>query len=111
MFGNGKVNVETWRCAATLRGHNGDVLDMAWSPHDAWLATCSVDNTVIVWNALKMPGEFPVINVNQSDIQVPTYVMFLRSRMHFTFFPEKFVTLNMSDFLIWGIYQTKSLLE
>lgn len=55
VFGSGKVNVETWRCATTLRGHNGDVLDMAWSPHDAWLATCSVDNTVIVWNALKMP--------------------------------------------------------
>lgn len=33
-----------------------DVLDVAWSPHDAWLATCSVDNTVIVWNALKLPG-------------------------------------------------------
>lgn len=55
--GGGKVNVETWRCAGTLRGHDGDVLDMAWSPHDAWLATCSVDNTVIVWNTLKMPGE------------------------------------------------------
>lgn len=33
-----------------------DVLDLAWSPHDAWLATCSVDNTVRIWNALKFPG-------------------------------------------------------
>ncbi|XP_021913667.1 protein HIRA isoform X2 [Zootermopsis nevadensis] len=61
VFGSGKVNVETWRCATTLRGHNGDVLDMAWSPHDAWLATCSVDNTVIVWNALKMPEMVAVL--------------------------------------------------
>jgi len=50
------VNVETWRCTATLRAHNGDVLDLAWSANDAWLASCSVDNTVIVWNALKFPG-------------------------------------------------------
>ncbi|XP_046386509.1 protein HIRA isoform X2 [Ischnura elegans] len=52
--GGGKVNVESWRCVSTLRGHAGDVLDLAWSPHDAWLATCSVDNTVIIWNAVNM---------------------------------------------------------
>jgi WD40 repeat protein len=83
VFGSGKVNVETWRCATTLRGHNGDVLDMAWSPHDAWLATCSVDNTVIVWNALKMPGEFHVTNMNQYDIQVPACeVLKIRNAFH-----------------------------
>lgn len=53
--GKGKINMETWRCVSTLRGHQGDVLDMAWSPHDVWLATCSVDNTVIVWDAAKLP--------------------------------------------------------
>ena len=37
-----------------------DVLDLAWSPHDVWLASCSVDNTVVVWNALKFPGEQPL---------------------------------------------------
>jgi protein HIRA/HIR1 len=68
VFGSGKVNVETWRCATTLRGHNGDVLDMAWSPHDAWLATCSVDNSVIVWNALKMPGGYLENHLNQLGI-------------------------------------------
>lgn len=55
--GGGMVNVESWRCSATLRGHDGDVLDLAWSSHDAWIASCSIDNTVIVWNALKLPGE------------------------------------------------------
>lgn len=54
--GKGQANVETWRCVSTLRGHHGDVLDMAWSPHDTWLATCSIDNSVIVWNAAKFPG-------------------------------------------------------
>nr|CAD7414526.1 unnamed protein product [Timema poppensis] len=62
VFGSGgKVNVETWRCNFILRGHGGDVLDLAWSPHDAWLASCSVDNTVIVWNALKMPEMIAIL--------------------------------------------------
>ncbi|XP_047105230.1 protein HIRA-like, partial [Schistocerca piceifrons] len=62
VFGSvGKVNVESWHCCMTLCGHNGDVLDMAWSPHDAWLASCSIDNTVIVWNALKMPEMVAVL--------------------------------------------------
>lgn len=43
-----------------------DVMDVAWSPHDAWLASCSVDNTVVIWNAVKFPGEKSYI----SDVQV-----------------------------------------
>nr|XP_024218249.1 protein HIRA-like isoform X3 [Halyomorpha halys] len=58
VFGSkGKVNVEGWRCAHTLRAHQGDILDMAWSPHDLYLATCSVDNTIIIWR----PENFPEI--------------------------------------------------
>ncbi|XP_047512693.1 protein HIRA homolog isoform X1 [Pieris napi] len=53
--GAGKHKAETWRCLATLRGHAGDVLDLAWSPLDKWLASCSVDNTIIIWNAEKFP--------------------------------------------------------
>ncbi|XP_018099608.1 protein HIRA isoform X2 [Xenopus laevis] len=49
------ANVEQWRCLSILRSHSGDVMDVAWSPHDAWLASCSVDNTVVIWNALKFP--------------------------------------------------------
>ncbi|BFZ18214.1 hypothetical protein BsWGS_21253 [Bradybaena similaris] len=48
---------EQWRPVFTLRGHAGDVLDLAWSPQDVWLATCSVDNTVVIWNALKFPEQ------------------------------------------------------
>lgn len=33
-----------------------DVMDVAWSPHDIWLASCSVDNTIVIWNARKFPG-------------------------------------------------------
>ncbi|XP_057688599.1 protein HIRA isoform X3 [Corythoichthys intestinalis] len=49
------ANVEQWRCVTILRNHTGDVMDVAWSPHDVWLASCSVDNTIVVWNARKFP--------------------------------------------------------
>ncbi|KAL4707394.1 hypothetical protein ACJJTC_008579 [Scirpophaga incertulas] len=60
--GAGKHKVETWRCLSTLRGHAGDVLDLAWSPLDKWLASCSVDNTIIIWNAEKFPEMVCVLN-------------------------------------------------
>uniref|UniRef100_A0A3B4UI06 Protein HIRA n=1 Tax=Seriola dumerili TaxID=41447 RepID=A0A3B4UI06_SERDU len=49
------ANVEQWRCVTILRNHTGDVMDVAWSPHDMWLASCSVDNTIVIWNARKFP--------------------------------------------------------
>ncbi|KAG9262018.1 protein HIRA [Astyanax mexicanus] len=49
------ANVEQWRCVTILRSHTGDVMDVAWSPHDLWLASCSVDNTIVIWNARKFP--------------------------------------------------------
>uniref|UniRef100_UPI00358E990C protein HIRA-like isoform X2 n=1 Tax=Myxine glutinosa TaxID=7769 RepID=UPI00358E990C len=57
VFGSGGnvANVEQWRCASVLRYHSGDVMDVAWSPHDAWLATGSIDNSVVIWNACKFP--------------------------------------------------------
>ena len=32
-----------------------DVLDLSWSPGDQWLASCSIDNTVVIWNVDKFP--------------------------------------------------------
>ncbi|XP_060763561.1 protein HIRA [Neoarius graeffei] len=57
MFGSSSklANVEQWRCFTILRNHTGDVMDVAWSPHDVWLASCSVDNTIVIWNARKFP--------------------------------------------------------
>ncbi|XP_014214855.1 protein HIRA [Copidosoma floridanum] len=52
LFG-AKAGVETWRCKSTLRSHSGDILDLAWAPHNPWLASASVDNTVIVWDTSK----------------------------------------------------------
>jgi len=57
VFGTGGtvVNIENWKCLHVLRGHLGDVLDIAWSPDDSYIATGSVDNSIIVWNAQKFP--------------------------------------------------------
>lgn len=49
------ANLEQWRCIATLNGHNGDILDLAWSANDDHLASCSVDNMIIVWDANNFP--------------------------------------------------------
>ncbi|XP_013116021.1 protein HIRA homolog [Stomoxys calcitrans] len=57
VFGTGGIqkNPESWKCVFTLRGHAGDVLDLAWSPQDRWLASCSVDNTIIIWDVQNFP--------------------------------------------------------
>ncbi|EDW26788.1 GL14721 [Drosophila persimilis] len=58
VFGTGGMqkNHESWKCFHTLRGHAGDVLDLAWSPNDIYLASCSIDNTVIIWDAQAFPS-------------------------------------------------------
>eukprot|EP00208_Stichococcus_sp_RCC1054_P007374 CAMPEP_0206146678 /NCGR_PEP_ID=MMETSP1473-20131121/31103_1 /ASSEMBLY_ACC=CAM_ASM_001109 /TAXON_ID=1461547 /ORGANISM="Stichococcus sp, Strain RCC1054" /LENGTH=256 /DNA_ID=CAMNT_0053543325 /DNA_START=283 /DNA_END=1049 /DNA_ORIENTATION=- len=50
-FGSSDVpNVENWKHVSTLKGHTNNVLDVAWSPEDRWLATASVDNTIAIWD-------------------------------------------------------------
>ena len=59
-FGAGAV-LERWGCVHMLRGHNGDVLDLSWSPDQKYLATCSVDNSIVVWNARDLPRKISVV--------------------------------------------------
>uniref|UniRef100_A0A1B0CV75 Protein HIRA n=1 Tax=Lutzomyia longipalpis TaxID=7200 RepID=A0A1B0CV75_LUTLO len=58
VFGSGGFtkSAENWRCVTTLRGHAGDILDIAWSPRDKWLSSCSVDNTIIIWDVFALPS-------------------------------------------------------
>lgn len=73
IFGSSKVNVETWKCIHTLNSHNGDVLDLAWAPHDGWLASSSVDNSVIVWNAHKFPEKVAVLKTHTGMVKGVTW--------------------------------------
>ncbi|XP_017768816.1 PREDICTED: protein HIRA homolog [Nicrophorus vespilloides] len=74
LFGSGgKVNVETWKCTHTLNSHNGDILDLAWAPHDGWLASASVDNTVIIWNTHKFPEKVAVLKGHSGMVKGVTW--------------------------------------
>lgn len=68
-----KQNVENWKCTFTLRGHSGDVLDLAWSPQDRWLATSSVDNSIIIWDALSFPNIISIIKGHTSLVKGVTW--------------------------------------
>lgn len=39
-----------------------DVLDLAWSPDDSFLASGSVDNTITIWNGQRFPGLYSLLN-------------------------------------------------
>ncbi|XP_005111056.1 protein HIRA isoform X3 [Aplysia californica] len=64
---------EQWRPVHTLRAHSGDVLDLNWSPQDIWLATCSVDNTIIIWNALKFPEQVATLRGHSGMVKGVTW--------------------------------------
>jgi protein HIRA/HIR1 len=42
-------NEENWTRWLSLQGHTMDVLEVAWGPGDSMLASCSIDNSVMVW--------------------------------------------------------------
>ena len=50
-------------------GHNGDVLDLAWGPGDVVLATASVDNNIIIWNAERMPEQITILRGHTSLVK------------------------------------------
>ena len=63
-FGSGAApNVERWRCVATLRGHSGDVVDVAWAPDACRLASVSLDNSVRIWEGSADGDAFSVLKV------------------------------------------------
>ncbi len=42
--------IENWRPVRRLAGHTSDVVDLAWAPHDMYLATISLDSVAIIYN-------------------------------------------------------------
>ena len=43
-------NLENWKAVLSLRGHSAGIPDLSWSPDDDLLASCSLDNTVLIWD-------------------------------------------------------------
>lgn len=46
----GSLSDNIWKEISVLRYHTADVIDLAWSSTDLQLASCSVDNTIAIWN-------------------------------------------------------------
>ena len=45
-----------------MRGHTGNVFDVRWGPNDRFLASCSVDNKIIIWNAKNFPEVYRTLS-------------------------------------------------
>ena len=69
----GGTSHEQWGCLHMLRGHSGDVLDLSWSPDQKYLASCSVDNTLVIWNAKDLPQKFAVIAGHEGLVKGVTW--------------------------------------
>ncbi|KAM9982209.1 hypothetical protein ACTFIZ_006748 [Dictyostelium cf. discoideum] len=44
---------EIWTSFVSLKGHSGDITDVIWSPDNQYLATCSLDKTILIWETTK----------------------------------------------------------
>ncbi|KJH44930.1 WD domain, G-beta repeat protein [Dictyocaulus viviparus] len=55
-------NVEKYRLAHTLHAHSMEVLSVEWSSDGRYMASASMDNSVIVWNAKKLPERVVVLD-------------------------------------------------
>ena len=69
----GGTTHEQWGCLHMLRGHNGDILGVSWSMDQKYLASCSVDNTIIIWNAKNLPEKVSSITGHQGLVKGVTW--------------------------------------
>ena len=47
----------------------GEILDLCWSLSDNYLASCSVDNTIIIWNGLNFPSKLHTIKQHSGMVK------------------------------------------
>ena len=50
VWGSTDVNLELWKPIRMLPGHENDILSVAWSEDDRYLASAGVDTMVLVWD-------------------------------------------------------------
>ena len=47
-----RLEGETWRESAVLRGHDDTILALAWRPNSDQIATASLDKLIVVWDSV-----------------------------------------------------------
>ncbi len=71
--GFGATTHEHWGCVHMLRGHSSDILDLSWSPDRKYLASCSVDNSIVIWNVRDLPQKTAVISGHSGMVKGITW--------------------------------------
>ncbi|CAF0987655.1 unnamed protein product [Didymodactylos carnosus] len=52
---------EKWSTRVVLREHKAEVLDLSWAPADRYLASCSVDNKIIVYDGKTLTSVIAIL--------------------------------------------------
>ncbi|EKX49410.1 hypothetical protein GUITHDRAFT_136078 [Guillardia theta CCMP2712] len=64
-LGNKNLSYEEWIVRHSFRGHELDVLHVAWCPNGTRLASCGLDNYVFVWD---LHGNVPVAKLRENGM-------------------------------------------
>uniref|UniRef100_A0A1I7TWL9 Protein HIRA n=1 Tax=Caenorhabditis tropicalis TaxID=1561998 RepID=A0A1I7TWL9_9PELO len=79
LFGTGRINsagsitggqnIERYKEYCVLRSHRMEVLSVEWSPNGRYLATGSLDNRIIIYNAKKLPSQVTILSECEMSVK------------------------------------------
>ncbi|XP_056415572.1 chromatin assembly factor 1 subunit B isoform X2 [Hyla sarda] len=67
-----ELNKENWTIFKSLRGHLEDVYDISWTQDSNYMVSASVDNSAIMWDAVK-GQKISIFNEHKSYVQGVTW--------------------------------------
>uniref|UniRef100_A0A1I7TWL8 Protein HIRA n=1 Tax=Caenorhabditis tropicalis TaxID=1561998 RepID=A0A1I7TWL8_9PELO len=65
----GGQNIERYKEYCVLRSHRMEVLSVEWSPNGRYLATGSLDNRIIIYNAKKLPSQVTILSECEMSVK------------------------------------------